>query len=228
MYQVAIHCPVPSDEASISEIIEANYKIPVFTTRTIKALRDLVAHKAVNLLVYDVGQFSDRDFEVIQEARGSGLAAPTLVVARSFEKDPIPLSLDRAKVLRLERPFETKDLLGLSRKLLHFRHAGQRIHRRFYTVETAQIETFASGQSVQGNLLNISRGGAYCECSENPRLSQGDMVRININLSQMQRDYAFFAKVVWTTRRGVMTGGPGFGFQFVKPNDVYSGMMKKM
>jgi hypothetical protein len=228
MYQVAIYCPHPTDETSISETLEVNFKLPIFTVNNAKALKDLISHKSINLMVYDTPVFTMADFEYLRDLKSLSLSAPVLVVTRKVEKDPIQLSAERQRFVVMERPFEVKDLLGVSRKLLHYRHAGQRIHRRFYTVEKAKIETFTTGESFDGSLLNVSRGGAYCETAANPRLSLGDLVRLNVDLYELGREYVFYAKVVWTTRRGISTGGPGIGLQFIKSSDVYTNLMKKM
>jgi len=54
------------------------------------------------------------------------------------------------------------------------------------------------------------------------------MVRLNVSLRDVHKKYDLDAKVVWTTKKGKLSGGKGIGVEFMKGSDVYRNLLSKL
>ena len=143
--------------------------------------------------------------------RDAGFEGPILVIAK-LDSPKFLEELQRAPNAHfLEKPFDTRDLLGLVSKFVQDMRVQQRIHRRFPTEELAEVEI--DGVSTRTIIRNLSRGGACLEVDEGALPERGSRVVLKIALRDVDRSYALPAKVVWVTTMG-LEGRPGVGVEF--------------
>jgi Tfp pilus assembly protein PilZ len=92
----------------------------------------------------------------------------------------------------------------------------------------ATLETFISGERVETQMFNLSRGGAYFEVSERANLNVGDLLRMKVHLSDVDREHQVHGRIVWTTHKGHAAGGYGYGVRFMKGSDIYRNLLEKI
>ena len=201
------------------------YKIEVaeVATEAIERMRD----PELNLVLLNLESFTKEKTRLTNEMRDAGHDFPVLILARVIAPDSYKTIEAMERTILLEKPFEEKDLYGLVDKLAQGRRVEQRIHRRFYTNQAAEVLNFRDEAKSPARVFNLSRGGAYLEM-ENHKMMTGDMVSMNVNLNEMSRSYKVNAKVVWSTASGYQTGRPAVGVEFLKAGDIYRNLLSRL
>ena len=92
----------------------------------------------------------------------------------------------------------------------------QQVHRRYPTSQNAEIET--SGTRYLSRVRNLSKGGAFLEFLTPPGLKNGELLKVKLELKDLNRTYTFPAKVVWTHKHG--SRGLGIGVEFTGHGEV--------
>lgn len=207
--------------------LEKRLPYPIHLSFDEKTALSIVQNRAIHLLAYETGEFGKKDFEFTRDLKQVGFNAPTLVIAEGMKFDQF-LDKEDQKLFFLGKPFDEKSLVGVTRKLLTARHLVQQKHKRFPTQQSAVLETFMSGESLPSQIYNLSVGGAYCEFFGKSNVSVGDLVKLKVQLDDLDRLHVINAKIVWITRNGNRTGGPGAGMRFVKYDDIYRQLMEKV
>ena len=123
----------------------------------------------------------------------------------------------------LEKPYENKDLLGITRKYLNDKFVCQRKHRRFDTKQKALLESYNKDYAAYTTVFNISKGGAYIQ-GDLADMSKGDLLRVNLNLEQVKKSHSMSAQVVWTSGE-VGSKDRAAGIQFVSKEKLYRDLM---
>lgn len=91
---------------------------------------------------------------------------------------------------------------------------------RFPTSELAFVEAYGKKGSFKVLMKNISQTGAYFEWLDTPAFKQGDLLRVTVYLSQINKNRQFSAELVWQKDAGC-------GVCFVKPEEVVERMLTK-
>ena len=181
--------------------------------------------EAMTAVVFNVPEWTRAEAAILVDLRKAGYRGPVLVAAKASAGKALKSLQAMSGVTYLEKPFETRDLMGIIRKMLTDRAVSQRIHRRFYTDQDAEIEMDGQVNRYATRLRNISRGGAYIEFLSLAKVRIGDIVRVKVELADLNRTYTMPAKVVWTSL-GTLTGGTGVGVEFVGPGDVKKNVLR--
>lgn len=192
-----------------------------------RAIQRITAGK-VDLCVFNFDLFTKDKIKLASDLRSLGYDFPVLVLSRIISTDSYEAIRNMHNTILLEKPFEQKDLHGLSEKLINGTNVHQRHHRRFYTNQKALISPFQGGDATLAKLFNLSRGGAYLESTEKPKVKKGDIVQVNVQLNEVYRQYNVNAKVIWTTTDGLWGTGSGYGIEFLKAKDVYRDLLHKI
>ncbi len=217
------------DEALVlKNYLETRLPYEVLLSGFKKETEDLIASRAIHLIVYEAKEFLAKDLQFTKDLRNSGYSYPILSIADSIGIEEIAVMLEKNKTYILEKPFEFKALAGLCRKLMTLRQVPQQRHRRFKTNQRTLVETYLSGEAVDSHMFNLSVGGAYFEFAKRPAVGVGDIVRMKITLPDVEREYAVNGRIIWTTHKGMHSGGHGCGVMFVKGNDIYRQLMDKV
>lgn len=191
-------------------------------------LQGLVASVDRNtaLVVLNFNEWTGREAVTIDELRAVGFKGAIVLMAKA----PLPEVVRELRTLEsvvfVEKPFETRDLVGIVRKLLDDRLVAQRIHRRYNTHQEAEVE-FASRDEAEktiSRLFNLSKGGAYIEFMTPTPVKVGELIRLKLELKEVNRTYTMPAKVVWAKKQ-TSNGGTGVGIEFVGPGDVQKNIL---
>lgn len=196
-------------------------------TNTASEAIEKITRQNIELLIMNLGNFTKNKVQLAQDLRSLGYGFPIMILAHIITTDTHKIISDLSNTVLLEKPYELKDLTGLSEKLIDGRPVRQRIFRRYYTNETAQLELFKGGQAITSKIRNLSRGGAFIEY-KGPQLALGDVLRLNIDLKQVSRHYEVNAKVVWATQKSPWGDDPGVGVEFIKSKDFYQNLLRKI
>ena len=182
----------------------------------------LSASEKMAVAVINVPEWTPSEAATLIGLRSAGYYGPVLVIA----KLPAIEVLKRLKamdgVVFLERPFEAKDLLGIMKKMLNARAVSQRVHRRFNTDEFAEVAGVAG--KLQSRVGNMSKGGAYLEFSDPATLNLGEVVKVTMELKDVNRTYTVQARVVWVGRALNSRADCGVGVQFLGSPEVTRNM----
>lgn len=180
----------------------------------------LSAQEKMAAVILNVPEWHGTEAAHLASLRMAGYQGPVLVSAKGSQSAAMKSLQAMDSVVFLEKPFDTKDLVGIVKKMLHARVVAQRIHRRFNTDESAEILPFGKNDSYFSRVCNISRGGAYLEFSTPAPIRTGDMVRVKVELRDVHRIYTVPARVVWMGLPLESSGQTAAGVQFVGTPDV--------
>lgn len=192
-----------------------------------KETETIVANRTVHVLVLRLEHLRTSDLERIQTLRNVGYAYPILIIADSLGDRDLTGPIERLKISCLEKP-EQKTLGGVVRKLMSNKNISQQMFRRYHTQQPASLETFISGEVFETQMCNLSVGGAYFESDQKPSINIGDLLRVRIALSDVDKEHNVHGRVVWTSYKGRSNGCYGLGIKFIKSNDIYRQLIDKV
>ena len=87
--------------------------------------------------------------------------------------------------------------------------------QRFPTKEKAQFEVYGKSGTVHCRLANLSATGALLEIvTAKNKPQQGDIIRISVNLKQINKTHSLDAEIVWCKESGI-------GISFLKKDQIY-------
>lgn len=173
------------------------------------------------IVVLNFNEWSGKEAQTIDELRAAGFRGAIVLMAKVSLPEAVRELRSLEGVVFVEKPFEPRDLIGIVRKFLEARMVAQRIHRRYNTSQDAEVE-FAGrddGDKMISRLFNLSKGGAYMEFMTATPVKVGELLRIKLELKEVNRTYTMPAKVVWA-KKSTPSGGTGIGIEFLGPGDV--------
>jgi Tfp pilus assembly protein PilZ len=228
MQRVLLSCKSIDDARFLKSYIETELPYEVFLAGPSTEIEAALKAKNIHLLMLQTGNLAKQDLHYALKLRNGGYSYPILMITDSIAGTNIEELNDKHKIYFMERPFELKTLKGLARKLMSTRTVPQQVFRRYRTNIAATIETFISGDKFQTHMFNLSRGGAYFELPKKPSVGVGDLLRLKVHLSDMDRDHHVHGRVVWMTHKGHAAGGYGVGVKFMKTTDIYRNLLDKV
>lgn len=228
LYNILILGRSATEGEVLREKISKNklYRVECVETAS-RALNHFMTRQT-DLVILNIDLFTRDKIPLAANIRGAGFEFPILILSRVIAGDTYTTIEKLGKSLILEKPYEDKDLWGLLEKMIQGQIARQRYHRRFYTNQNAALEPFHSAKKLEGRLCNLSRGGAYLEHNQEGGFQQGELVKVNVDLSSVSRAYSVNAKVVWSkpATNGPLSGS--IGVEFLKTGDVYRNLLSKL
>lgn len=182
----------------------------------------------VHLFVWDVVNFGLAEGAWVKELRALGYVYPILILPDSLDPKAMQGAIANDKIHFLEKPYIYKALKGLTIKLMQTRNLPQQMFKRFATNQPLSIESYATGELINSSMFNLSVGGAYFETDVKPTASVGDLVKMQVNLNDVERNHMMNARIVWTTRKGSYSGGYGLGVKFVRNEELYKQLLERL
>lgn len=199
------------------ESLEYDFKDVKFSSVHIAGL--LVAiDRLTAAIILNLTEWTPKEAIMLQEIRRVGFNGPILITAKA---DPTVVNRDirgMSGVIFLAKPFDAKELLGISKKMLLARAVPQQRFKRYTTSQEAQIEVDSTGASLAMRVRNLSKGGAYLEFIQPNNIQIGELVTVTLELKDLQRKYTMPARVIWTNKHG--NRGLGVGVEFTGRGDV--------
>lgn len=209
--------------------LEANSPFQFEEVPSLDEVSEVLADKNKNLLLLDITTLTANECEGLNQLRAMGFSSPILILAEDISVSGLRLTLIKMGVQVLYKPFEDKELVGITRKLVRTKRIlPQQKHKRYRTNQLAEIETLQTGEKITTDMYNLSMGGAYCEMEAPPQYTLGDLIRLKIPEGNDDYRHIINAKIVWSTKRGRFTGRHGVGIQFVRIDDVYRDLISKI
>jgi hypothetical protein len=215
------------DAFKIREEIERNRLYRVQMIETAPDAIERINLGGIHCLAFNFDTFHTNKIHVITHLRDIGYTFPIIIFAAFVQREAYELIKKMDRVVIIERPVEAKDIWGICQKIVQGTKVNQRVFRRFYTNQPAVLEKTITGETVTGEIFNLSRGGAYMEVRSG-RLKPGEMLKVTIQLDKVSRAYNVDAQVVWATAKGFWGGKPAVGLKFVKAGDVYRNLLDKL
>ena len=181
------------------------------------------------LLIINLHYYNSSQRKIITQMRNQGYLGPIVVVARASNPATAKEVQSIENVTFLEKPYDTKDLVGISRKHIFAAQVRQRVFRRYRTNQKTIVERYTKEDSKEGTVLNLSKGGAYVE-GEFENLDVGELLRLQINLNEVDREYTMPARVIWKVGRenALNQTNTGIGVEFVRSDEVYKYLMNSV
>ncbi len=228
MQRVLLSCKSINDARFLKNYIETELPYEVLMSFDQKDIEQSVKNKNIHLLLMQTGNLAAQDIAYAKQLRKLGYNYPMLMITDTIGNTNIEELHQKHKIYFLERPFELNTLKGLARKLMVTRTVPQQVFRRYRTNLMATLETFVSGEKYETHMFNLSRGGAYFELGQRPLVSTGDLMRLKVHLSDVEREHHIHGRVMWTTHKGHAAGGYGIGIKFMKSTDIYRRLLEKV
>lgn len=228
MQRLLLSCKSTDDSRFLKNYIESELPYEVFLAYDTTEIATSLRGKNIHLLMLQTGNLAQQDLAYALRLRADGYNYPILMITDALGNTNIEEVHDKHRVFFIERPFELKTLKGLARKLMNAKTVPQQIFRRYRTNLAATLETFVSGDKIMTHMFNLSRGGAYFELPKKPTVAIGDLLRLKVHLSDVEREHHIHGRVVWMTHKGHAAGGYGLGVKFMKTSDIYRNLLDKV
>lgn len=215
------------DAKNIREILENRFPYNVDVSFSIRETGLLLRSRPVRMMVVSTRLWTEEFVPRFLELRK---LHPQLSIVLILDKLTLMNSdlAQKNRIYVLPRSMDEKSLSGVIRKMLLLRQVPQQKTERYKTETSSIVEFPLTGDELGSTLFNLSKTGAYMEFTEKPPVSVGDVVRVRVQLDQLNKDHHIPAKVVWFSRRGQTRGGFGVGLQFVPQEDYYRHMLARM
>ena len=181
----------------------------------------------IHALVFNFDQLTLERTRLITTIREVGFGYPVIIFAGAMSTNGLEATQKLSRVVAIEKPFESKDVWGICQKLLQGQKVPQRIFRRYYTDQSVAIEKSTTGETLDGRVLNLSKGGAYMELGKG-KIAPGEMVKMTISLDRLSRAYNVDAEVVWCNAHTNLAGRRAAGVRFIKSDDVYRNLLNRL
>jgi len=202
-----------SETETLSKELRTQEDCDVVVASTPDEAIEIITMDRIDLVVFNIELFTRKRLQTATDFRGLGYTFPLLVLAHTVLPE-IYYNLEQMEsTVILEKPYDHKDLMGLTEKLVDGVTVKQRIFRRY---DTNQSADFLAKQYVTPiRIKNLSQGGAYLECDASSRLVIGEKVKLEIPLNQVSKTYKMEAKVVWVMPEKIL-GKVGVGVEFIR------------
>lgn len=215
------------DSKRIKEELERNRLYNVSSIDQAELALDQIRHRQIDCVVFNLETFSQDKISFASHLRYCGYTFPIIFFANNVEKIALTKLSRIPKTVIIEKPYESKDIWGIAEKMVQGKSVYQKVHRRYYTDQKAQIVHSTIGTKLSGRIFNMSQGGAYLEV-EQGELKLGDVVRVSIELNKLSKSHIVDAKVVWASKQGFWQGKPAVGLMFLKSGEVYRNLIDKI
>jgi response regulator RpfG family c-di-GMP phosphodiesterase len=172
-----------------------------------------------DLVIFNVNDWNRDELKYVQDLRAEGYKELIMILAKADVPTAVQNLQLLDRVVYLEKPYEVRDLIGITSKALMTGTVEQQFHKRFITEQEATVEFKYGKGVVSSRVFNMSKTGAYLELNALQDVSVGETVRVRLELENVSRTYLMPARVVWTQVMG-RTGGTGIGIHFTGRGDV--------
>ena len=221
MQKVLVQGTNLSEVRDIKNYLEAKLPYEIGLSMSPSETLHIIQSRPLNLVINCTDTYDLDSSQFLKEIRSEGYQQGLLVVSSQIDPIIMPASMKVDRVHFAEKPIELKDLKGLVVKLIKAKQLPQQQFKRFRTNQRLAVESYSTGEVVESSMFNLSVGGAYFESPSKYNASIGDLIKMSVNLKDVDTKHLMNARVVWTTRKGHYSGGYGVGVKFVKNEEVY-------
>lgn len=181
-------------------------------------------HPSIDIMVYNHPHQLDMNLkQQVISWRKHGFFGSSIVLTKVTDQDLLTKLNGINNFVVIEKPFDEKDLQGVTQKFLNTITVNQRRFRRFNADQVINLESYKTDFKSESKVSNISLGGLCIE-GDWGQLSQGDLLKVQFPLDQLHREHTMNVKVVWVRKSGVCSAG----VEFVKNEELYSELLNSM
>lgn len=176
----------------------------------------------VDLLVYNHhGTLSLNLQQEIQSWRKRGFLSSVVMLSKVLDLGLFDQFENLNNFVLVEKPYDEKDLQGVTRKLLTANHVMQRKFRRFTTDQSVAVTSYKTDFRSSPRVDNISLGG-LCLQGKWDNLNVGDLLQINFSLDKLNVQRVMNGRVIWV-QQGEQCAA---GIKFLKEEEVYGQLLR--
>ncbi len=199
---------------------------PVIQEAHVNSVIQSLDHR-IGLVVLNLRLVRASHIQLVRELRNSGYSGWILMVGRAYGPEVVSKCKKMDSVHFIERPYEREELLGILRKIARNNLVRQRVFRRFKTLQNTKLQSYMKEDASDAVIHNLSRGGAYIEGGSLSHFKVGELVKLHVNLNEVDKNYAVPARVVWLNEPEDKTT-TGVGVEFVPNDEVYKYLLNSM
>jgi response regulator RpfG family c-di-GMP phosphodiesterase len=208
----------------LTEVYTDRYRIQFEFLRPLQ-LSALKLDKSMDLLIYNNPDNLTMTLQQqINGWRRNGFQSSILLLTKVA--DPTAMgSVDNINnCVLLEKPFDQKDLKGISEKLLNTVEVQQRKYRRYTTQQMVTLSSYITDFKTASKVDNMSLGGLRVE-GQVSDLRIGEVLKINFTLDKLNVERVMNGRVVWVDNQSPR---PSAGIQFMKETEVYTHLLREI
>ncbi|MCB0415426.1 MAG: PilZ domain-containing protein [Bdellovibrionales bacterium] len=177
------------------------------------------------IFVMEVPKVESNVSYFIDEVRAANFDRPIVLLGGKITTQRNKLNCDSKLIHFMDLPLNKDLLLSLLRKLLMNPSCTPQRHPRFVTELELDIEAMQTGEVYTSKMVNLSKGGAFCEFQENPKFQAGELIKLNIPSDGNISERTLNGKVVWIQKKSLMNPTPGLGVRFVGVDELYQSLL---
>ncbi len=180
-----------------------------------------------NALVFNCDLFTVAALGLIEAARVISPKISIIIISSEPSKELKARIRKYRDIAVIKRPYNQKVLAELCKKILDGQEVYIRSHQRFNTIQGSDVENTTKGTVFKANMTNMSRGGCLLEVAGKMDVSEGDMLKMTMQLTQVGKSHQVYGEVV---RVSNPNGNPeifALGIRYVSPEDFYNAVVEK-
>ncbi len=160
----------------------------------------------------------------ISSWRRNGFLSSILLLTKVADPAAMSSVENLSSCVLLEKPFDEKDLKGITEKFLNTLQVQQRRYRRYPTQQMVNVSSYMTAFQTPSKVNNMSLGGLRIEGAVSD-LRIGEVVKINFSLDKLNVERVMNGRVVWVDAEN---SKPSAGIKFMKETEVYSHLLREI
>lgn len=177
-----------------------------------------------SVLFVHLSQITEKSMQGIEQIRRP-LDLPVILFTNKVTDQSLKLARKYKRYYVLGRPYLSRDVLGIAYKMIHDSVPEQQLCRRYDTNQSTELQIVGEAENVPARITNLSLTGAKIKFEENSRWTEGDLLKMDIELNQLSKQHSVHAKVVWVEKEGAPKE---IGVEFIPTEDVYSHLLSNV
>ena len=226
MYRILLISRFNQEGLSIKTALGNHHEFEIEWVRTPQQATQSLSRSLPDMAIINVDHFNQQKQMMALQMRQMGFAFPILYLCNSGSRLFQKLSRRLGQTGLLEKPCTEIELHGVIEKLRQGKKVSPRAYRRYTTDQVADIEYWNTGRKINGQILNLSLGGAQLKLKD-PGIKVGDVLKLNVELEEVAKRHEVNAKVVWGDYDPV-TQNNQVGVQFVKTVEIYQNLLNRI
>lgn len=227
MYRILLISRFNQEGLALKTAIGFQTEFEVEWVRTPQQATQSLAKQLPDMAIINVDHFNQQKQLMALQMRQMGFQFPILYLCNSGARLFSKLSRRLGSTAILEKPCTDAELLGVIDKLRKGMRVSPRAYRRFSTDQIADVEYWNTGRKINGQILNLSLGGAQLKLTDSS-IRTGDVLKLNVELNQVAKRHEVNAKVVWAGEYDPITRSSQIGVQFVKTVEIYKNLLNRI
>ncbi|MEQ1876768.1 MAG: PilZ domain-containing protein [Bdellovibrionia bacterium] len=227
MYRILLISRFTQEGLSLKTTLELNTEYSVEWVRTPQQATQALAKQLPDMAIINVDHFNQQKQLMALQMRQMGFNFPILYLCNSGARLFAKLSRRLGNTALLEKPANIHEMNGVIDKLRKGKKISPRAYRRYHTDQVADVEYWNTGRKINGQILNLSLGGAQLKIKDSS-IRVGDVLKLNVELTEMAKHHEVNAKVVWSGNYDPLTQTNQVGVQFVKTVEIYKNLLNRI